>query len=136
MRIFSHPVLGRRRRRRRTGRQDEQEERNNKEKADEERRRGKKEVLKVKEEEQNQLICPSVGSLYTNGCVTLHFIPVYTKPGRSFGMNKLLLLRIYSLNYAAVMSQLYGAVMPCGVLQTHNPTTHPWTINSILKVPT
>lgn len=46
-----------------------------------------------------------------------------------------LLLRIYFLNYAAVMSQLYGAVMPCGVLQTHKPTTHPWTINSILKVP-
>lgn len=34
------------------------------------------------------------------------------------------------------MSQLYGTLTPCGVsTKKHNPTTHPWTINSLLEVP-
>lgn len=53
----------------------------------------------------------------------------------SLARGRLQLLRIYFVNCAAVMSQLYGSVMPCGDLQTHNATTHPWTINSLLKVP-
>lgn len=37
------------------------------------------------------------------------------------------------------MSQLYGTLTPRGVSakkkKKHNPTTHPWTINSLLEVP-
>lgn len=61
--------------------------------------------------------------------------PWYTIPGGTGWITtmawKRILFRIYIANYAAVMSQLYGEVLPCG--ETHNPPTNPWTTNSILK---